>query len=64
MPKDIELAIEWIKERSALTDQGSGQITIGGRIYTKDNLIDLKDDVPGLGLTLTDKYKSDFKIIE
>ena len=45
MPKDIELATEWIKERSALTDQGSGQITIGGRIYTKDNLIDLKGKI-------------------
>ena len=26
--------------------------------------INLKDEIPGLGLTLTDKYKSDFKIIE
>jgi hypothetical protein len=45
MPKDIELASEWIKERAALTDAGSGQITIGGRIYTKDNLIDLKGKI-------------------
>jgi len=29
-----------------------------------NGFIDLKDDLPGLGLTLTDKYKSDFKIIE
>ena len=29
-----------------------------------NGFIDLDDDVPGLGLTLTDKYKSDFKIIE
>ena len=30
----------------------------------KNGFIDLKDDIPGLGLTLTDKHKSDFKIIE
>jgi L-alanine-DL-glutamate epimerase-like enolase superfamily enzyme len=30
----------------------------------KNGFIDLKDDLPGLGLTLTDKYKSDFTIIE
>ena len=29
-----------------------------------NGFIDLDDNVPGLGLTLTDKYKSDFKIIE
>jgi len=29
-----------------------------------NGFIDLKDDLPGLGLTLTDKYKSDFTIIE
>ena len=26
--------------------------------------INLDDNLPGLGLTLTEKYKSDFKIIE
>ena len=30
----------------------------------KDGFIDLDDDKPGLGLTITDKFKSDFKIIE
>ena len=29
-----------------------------------NGFIDLKDDLPGLGLTLTNKYKSDFTIIE
>ena len=29
-----------------------------------NGFIDLEDNVPGFGLTLTDKYKSDFKIIE
>ncbi len=27
-------------------------------------MIDLDDNVPGLGLKITDKYKSEFKIIE
>ena len=30
----------------------------------KDGFIDLDDDKPGLGLKITDKYKSDFNIIE
>ena len=30
----------------------------------KNGYIDLDDNKPGLGLTITDKYKSDFKIIE
>ena len=30
----------------------------------KDGFIDLDDDKPGLGLTITDKFKSDFNIIE
>ena len=30
----------------------------------KDGFIDLDDNVPGLGLSITDKYKSDFNIIE
>ena len=29
-----------------------------------DGMIDLDDNTPGLGLKVTDKYKSDFKIIE
>ena len=29
-----------------------------------DGMIDLDDNVPGLGLNITDKYKSEFKIIE
>jgi len=30
----------------------------------EQGFIDLNDDIPGLGLKITDKYKSDFKIIE
>ena len=30
----------------------------------KNGYIDLDDNKPGLGLTITDKFKSDFKIIE
>ena len=30
----------------------------------KNGFIDLDDNKPGLGLTITDKYKSDFNIIE
>ena len=30
----------------------------------KDGFIDLDDDKPGLGLKITDKFKSDFKILE
>jgi L-alanine-DL-glutamate epimerase-like enolase superfamily enzyme len=30
----------------------------------KQGFIDLNDDIPGLGLNITDKYKSDFKIIK
>ena len=29
-----------------------------------DGMIDLDDNIPGLGLKITDKYKSEFKIIE
>lgn len=45
MPKDLELAKEWIEERAIFTDQGSGKITIGGRTYTKEDLIDLKGKI-------------------
>ena len=31
---------------------------------SKNGFIDLDDNKPGLGLTITDKYKSDFNIIE
>ena len=31
---------------------------------TEQGFIDLNDDISGLGLNITDKYKSDFKIIE
>ena len=30
----------------------------------EQGFIDLNDDIPGLGLNITDKYKSDFKIIQ
>ena len=30
----------------------------------ENGFIDLDDNKPGLGLTITDKFKSDFKIIE
>ena len=45
MPKTYEGAKEWLKERQAFTEQGSGQITIGGREYTKDDLIDLRGQI-------------------
>ena len=32
--------------------------------YPENGFIDLDDNKPGLGLTITDKYKSDFNIIE
>lgn len=48
MPKDVDLAREWIKERSAFTDRGSGSITIGGREFTKEDLIDLRGKVMDL----------------
>ena len=53
MPKDFELATEWIQERSGMGEQGSGQIVVGGRVYTKEDLIDLK----GKNLELTAKEK-------
>ena len=53
MPKDKKLAQEWIKERFAFTDGGSGNITIGGREFTKEDLIDLRGKI----LDLTAKEK-------
>lgn len=53
MPKDKELAKEWIKERFAFTDGGSGNITIGGREFSKEDLIDLRGKI----LDLTAKEK-------
>jgi hypothetical protein len=53
MPKDLDLAKEWMIERSAMGEQGSGQIVLGGRVYTKEDLIDLK----GKNLELTAKEK-------
>jgi hypothetical protein len=29
----------------------------------KNGFIDLDDDIPGLGLSITDKYKSEFNIM-
>lgn len=54
MPKDYELAIQWIQERAGMGEQGSGKIVVGGRVYTKEDLIDLK----GKNLELTAKEKS------
>jgi hypothetical protein len=48
MPKDIKLAQEWLKERQGFTDRGSGSITIGGREYTKEDLIDLRGQIMDL----------------
>lgn len=53
MPKDKDLAQEWIKDRFAFTDGGSGNITIGGREFTKEDLIDLRGKI----LDLTAKEK-------
>ena len=53
MPKDLELAKQWMVERSAMGEKGSGQIVVGGRVYTKEDLIDLK----GKNLELTAKEK-------
>ena len=53
MPKDLDLAKQWMIERSAMGEQGSGQIVVGGRVYTKEDLIDLK----GKNLELTAKEK-------
>ena len=33
-------------------------------LQPEDGYINLDDNKPGLGLTITDKFKSDFKIIE
>ena len=48
MPKDYEGALEWMKERQAFTDRGSASITIGGREYTKEDLIDLRGQIMDL----------------
>jgi hypothetical protein len=48
MPKNIEDAKEWLKERQAFTDRGSASITIGGREYTKEDLIDLRGQIMDL----------------
>ena len=53
MPKNYKGAVAWLKERQAFTDQGSGQITIGGRNYSKDDLIDLRGQI--LDLTAQEK---------
>jgi hypothetical protein len=53
MPKDFDLATEWIQERSGMGEKGSGKIVVGGRVYTKEDLIDLK----GKNLELTAKEK-------
>ena len=53
MPRTLKGANEFLKERDAFTTQGSGQITIGGREYSKDDLIDLRGQI----LDLTAKEK-------
>ena len=45
MPKDLNLAKEWIEERALFTDKGSGKIIIGGRDFTKEDLINLKGKI-------------------
>ena len=39
-------------------------MTAPGAYSQYNGYLNLDDNVPGLGLTVTDKYKSDFKIIE
>ena len=48
MPKDIKGAEEWLKERAGFTDRGSGKIYIGGREYSKEDLIDLRGQIMDL----------------
>ena len=54
MPKNLEGAREWLIEREIFTGSGSGKITIGGREYTKEDLLDLRGKI----LELTAQEKS------
>jgi hypothetical protein len=54
MPKNLDGAREWLKEREILTTSGSGKIIIGGREYTKEDLLDLRGKI----LELTAREKS------
>ena len=49
------------------------QVEIGNELFyylfkgepePKNGFIDLNDNIPGLGIAINDKYKSNFKIIE
>ena len=54
MPKDLDGARNWLIEREVLTGSGGGKITIGGRVYGKEDLLDLRGQI----LELTAKEKS------
>ena len=54
MPKEYEPALNWLKERAGMGGSGTGNIVVGGRVYTKEDLIDLK----AKNLELTAKEKS------
>ena len=63
----------FVKDFSAKMLFGANEVEIGNELFyyifegdpsPNNGFIDLDDNVPGLGLTLTDNYKSDFKIIE
>jgi len=49
------------------------QVEIGNELFyylfkgepePKNGFIDLDDNIPGLGISINEKYKSDFKIVE
>ena len=44
MPENLELAKDWIKNRQAISNQG-GQIIIGGKTFTADDLLELRGKV-------------------
>ena len=54
MPKELNEARGWIQERNGMGEKGSGQIIVGGKVYTKEDLIDLK----GKNLELSAREKS------
>lgn len=42
MPDEFEEAKKWMQLRNGMAQQGSGKIEIGGRVFTAQNLIDLR----------------------
>jgi hypothetical protein len=45
MPEIIEDAKVWLQTRAGLAQQGSGKISIGGKEYTAQDLLDLRGEV-------------------